>query len=384
MAFRDGPFEKLKVPVAWTAAVAVVIALIAAVMMLLGDRREAMTPESYGATRAGFDTAAAPVGGVLSAPGRWVRGAGDYVGGYFNAVSENRRLKAEIVELEAWRDQARALANLNARYEALLGVQPEPPVPTVGARVVTDARGPFARARLINAGSSKAVRVGNPVVSQHGLVGRVVGVAPIASRVLLVTDVASRTPVMIERTNARALLAGDASANPRLDFVRGEDVIQEGDRIVTSGDGGGIPRGIPVGVAARGLDGAWRVKLFSDRDPVDVVKVLLFQDFAQLVNQNQLNAPPLAGLNTAPSPSPELAAAVTDAANRRLAQEQAAARQREEAILRARIQDEARREAAAQQQAQAQEEARQRAAAAAVQPPVAQPAPAAAPPGGEP
>ena len=353
MAFRDGPFEKLKLPVAWTAAAAMIVALIVAVMLLLGDRREAVAADNYGPTRQAFDTAAAPVGGVLSLPGRWLRGAGGYIGGYFNAVSENRRLKAEVAELEQWRDQARALANLNARYEALLGVQPEPPVPTVSARVVSDARGPFANARLINAGANKAVRVGNPVVSQDGLVGRVVGVTPIASRVVLVTDVSSRVPVMIERTNARALLAGDASNNPRLDFVRGEDAIQAGDRVVTSGDGGGFPRGVPVGVAAKGLDGAWRVKLFSDRNPVDVVKVLLFQDFAQLVDEAALNEAPLAGLNTAPSPSPELAAAVTDAANRRLAEEQAAARQREEAILRARIQQEARREAAARVAAEA-------------------------------
>ena len=93
-------------------------------------------------------------------------------------------------------------------------------------------------------------------MSEHGLVGRVIGVTDGASRVLLLTDVASRTPVMIDRTNARAILTGDGGPNPRLDYLRGHDPIQEGDRLLTSGDGGVLPRGLPVGTAVKGLDGA--------------------------------------------------------------------------------------------------------------------------------
>src|SRR5690606_23693531 len=94
-----------------------------------------------------------------------------------------------------------------------------------------------------------------------------------------------------------------------------------------SGDGGGIPRGLPIGVAARGVDGSWRVKLFSDRGAIDLVRVLLFQDFAQLVDPEALNSPPLAALDTAPPPSPQQAAAIADAAARRRAAEEQAAQQ---------------------------------------------------------
>lgn len=347
MAFRDGPFEKLKVPLTLSAAAAVIVAVIAAVVLLLGDRRETMGPEGYTASKAGFDVAAEPAGVALSTPGRGIRGIGDFIGGYFGAVSENRRLRRENQELRAWRDQAIALSNLNARYEALLGLRTEPAVPTVAARAVIDSRGPFSNARILDTGSSKGVRVGNPVISQDGLVGRVVGTTPGVSRMILLTDVASRTPVLVERSGARALLVGDASDNPRLGYLRGEDAVREGDRILTSGDGGGLPRGVPVGVAAKGLDGAWRVKLFSDRTPIDIVKVLLFQSFTQLADPNALNAAPLSGLASAPPPTPEVAAAVTDAANRRLAAEQAAQRQREEQAVRLRLEAEAHAQAAA-------------------------------------
>jgi hypothetical protein len=120
-------------------------------------------------------------------------------------------LKRELAELQPWRDQAIALKNVNARYETMLGIRPEPPVAMQTARSILDARGPFSKARLIDAGSSKGVKVGNPVINEHGLVGRIVGTSPGISRMLLVTDVASQIPVLVDRTDARAILKGDGS-----------------------------------------------------------------------------------------------------------------------------------------------------------------------------
>lgn len=322
MAFRDGPFENLKVPLAWTAAVVVVACAVGAILLLLSDQRDPASP--YAGARAGVETVAAPVGGVLAAPVRWFGHLSDGIGGYFFAVSENRRLKRQLAELEPWRDQAIALKNINARYEAMLGIRPEPPVPMVTARSVSDSRGPFSNARLLDVGAARGVKVGNPAINEHGLVGRVVGTSPNVSRMLLLTDVASRTPVLVDRTDARAILTGDGSGNPRLEFVRGVGSVQPGDRILTSGDGGAFPRGLPIGVAARGVDGSWRVKLFSDRGAIDYVRILMFEDFAQLVDSEALNAPPLAALGTLSEATPAQAAAVEDAAARRAAAAEAA------------------------------------------------------------
>lgn len=329
MAFRDGPFENLKVPLAWTAAVVVLAGVVAAVLLLLGDRRAPNGEPGYAEVRGGFEAAAGPVGGVFAAPVRWVGAASDYVGGYFFAVSENRRLKRELEELAPWRDQAIALKNVNARYEAMLGLRTEPAVAMVTGRTISDSRGPFVNARLVDVGSEKGVRIGNPVLNEHGLVGRISGVTGGVSRMILLTDVASRTPVLIDRTDARALLTGDGSGNPRLEFVRGVGSVQAGDRVLSSGDGGGLPRGIPIGVVARGIDGSWRVKPFSDRGAIDYVRVLLFQDFGQLVNPDALNAAPLAGLSAAPAPTAAQAQVIGDAAARRqAAADQQAARAR--------------------------------------------------------
>lgn len=300
MSLRDSSLGELKVPLTWTAAVALVVVAVIAVALLMSDRRETFQAEAYGASRSVSDRVLAPVGDALSAPGRWTGAGVDTIRGYFFAVSENRRLKAELQEMRQWRDVAVALRDTNERYRTLLGLQTDPPIPMVAARIVTDSRGPFANARLANAGREKGVKEGNPVMSENGLVGRVVGVTDGASRVLLLTDIASRTPVMIDRTNARAILTGDGGPNPRLEYLRGLDPVKPGDKVLTSGDGGVFPRGLPVGTVVKGLDGRWRVVLASDRAAIDFVRILLFEDFTQLVNQAELSKtsvpPPPAGL----------------------------------------------------------------------------------------
>ncbi len=279
---------------------ALIVAVVVAVALLMSDRRETFQSEAYGVTRQVGDAVAAPVSGALAAPGRWTGMGMENIRDYLFAVSENRKLKAELKEARQWRDVAIALRDTNDRYKSLLGLKTEPPIPMVAARTVSDSRGPFANTRLANAGVEKNIQPGNPVMSESGLVGRIIGVTRGASRILLLTDIASRTPVMIDRTNARAILTGDGGPNPKLEYLRGKEPVKQGDRVLTSGDGGVLPRGLPVGVAVKGLDGRWRVILASDAAPIDFVRILLFQDFSQLEKAqkeelDKMPAPPPSG-----------------------------------------------------------------------------------------
>ncbi len=298
MSFRDGPFTDLKLPLAWAAGVATIVAVLVAVVLLLAGRRQAVAASTYVSARNAVAMAAAPVGGLLETPVRWAGATVDYVEGYFFAVSENRRLKPQMAELEGYRDAFIALKNVNDRYEALLKLKTVPPVPMVTGRTIIDTRGPFSNARLIDTGSASGVQIGDPAMSEHGVVGRVVGVTRGVSRLLMVTDVDSRTPVLVDRSNGRAILTGDGSAYPRMEYVRGRDPVKVGDVILTSGDGGVFPRGLPVGVAVKDLKGGWRVRLYSDQTPIDFVRVLLFQAFsqnadAQALTGGEATPPPL-------------------------------------------------------------------------------------------
>lgn len=308
MSFRDNPFGEIRLPLVLGAVAAAVVALVVAFALLMIDRRQTYQTEAYNALRRATDGVVAPVTGAVATPVRWAGDALQHVGGYFFAASENRRLKAELAAAEAWRERAVALADENARYRALLGLAVDPPVPMVTGRTVTESRGPFANTRLINVGSERGVKVGHPVLSENGLVGRVIGVAPRVSRVLLLTDAASRTPVMIQRTRARAILTGDGGWAPELAFLRGRDAARPGDLVLTSGDGGVLPRGITVGQVDRGADGVLRVRLASDAAPVDFVRVLLFEDFVRLEDLRALNRPaeppPPTAMPRAPEPPP--------------------------------------------------------------------------------
>lgn len=283
MALRDGPFGDLRVPLTWTAGLAVLLAVISAIAFLAFDHRETVEPGPLDPARRMAEQAVAPVSSAAAAPVRWTGDIVGFITSYWDAAGENRRLRREVAELRQVRDMAIALRATNQRYESMLGLRTEPDIRMVTARSIAESRGPFANSRLIDAGADRTIAIGNPVMSDRGLVGRIVGVGPHVSRVLLLTDISSRTPVMVNRTNARAMLSGDGGPNPRLAYLRSRVPLQAGDLIVTSGDGGVFPRGLPVGVAVRAVDGSWRVALAADAAPIDLVKVMLFQDFSQLL-----------------------------------------------------------------------------------------------------
>jgi rod shape-determining protein MreC len=262
--------------------------VIIAAALLFSHQRDPMKAGAYDAARRAVDVVAAPVGGVVSAPVRWAGGGVDYVKGYFFAVSENRRLKVELAQARSAQEQLDAMQIENARLRAVLGIRTDPPLPHIAAETIADSHGPFANTRLADAGRDKGVTEGNPVVSEHGLIGRVVGVSDHVSRVLLLTDAESRTPVLLVRTNGRAILSGDGGGSPKLDYLRSSLGLKEGDRVLTSGDGGVFPRGLPVGTVVRGLDGDWHVALDSDAAPIDYVQIVLFTDFSQLVKEQAL------------------------------------------------------------------------------------------------
>ena len=302
MSLREGPFGDIRPTSRWVAVGALIIAAFVGLVLFLGDHPQAPRAGAYGIARTATERAIAPVNSVLSIPFRWIDAAFDWVGDYFMAGSQNHELRAELIRARGWRDEAMRLQLENARYRALMGVRTDPPIPMVLGRTILDARGPFSNARLVDVGAARGVTEGNPVLSEHGLIGRVVGVAPNASRILMLNDVESRTPVLLPRTNGRAILTGDGGPNPTLAFLRTHDAPHEGDRVLTSGDGGVFPRGLPVGSVVKGFDGAWRVSLDADAAPIDVVQILLFEDFSQLIPPDALAPHVLPSTATAPPP----------------------------------------------------------------------------------
>lgn len=208
------------------------------------------------------------------------RTVGD-VTAFANLYEENARLREENERLRNWQSQARLLAQENAAFRGLLRAQPEPGMTYVSGRIIGDSGGPFVRAVLLNAGRREGIHPGVAAVTGDGLVGRVVDAGTRSARVLLLTDLNSRVPVVVESSRYRAILEGDNTNALKLGFLPDTDNVQVGDRIVTSGHGGLFPAGLPVGVVS-GIDADTAVVAPYVRfDRLEFIRVLLF-DFPAL------------------------------------------------------------------------------------------------------
>ena len=187
---------------------------------------------------------------------------------------ENARLREENARLLAWQTAARRLENENDRLRELAHFREGPEASFITARIVGDSVSAYVRGALLDLGRKAGVTTGQAVVTAEGLAGRVAEVGDNSARVLFVTDVNSRLPVLVERTRDRAILVGDNSPQLRLTLLQGVQGVQRGDRIVTSGDGGSFPVGIPVGEVVQSGEGHIRVRPFADFSRLEFVRVV--------------------------------------------------------------------------------------------------------------
>lgn len=210
---------------------------------------------------------------------------------HLSLVAELDRLRADNQRLRGWEARAHELERRLARLEQLANTVRNGGSEQLSARVISHGSGPFVRIALVNAGAAQGVQAGFPVVDADGLVGRVVGVGEKASRVLLLTDINSRIPVVVGHGEARAILVGDNGPQPRLVYVAGHARIESGDVVATSGVGGVFPRGMRIGTAVLAGDGV-RVKPDAALASLEYVSILFHEDPARDLAEEDKRARP--------------------------------------------------------------------------------------------
>lgn len=117
----------------------------------------------------------------------------------------------------------------------------------VVGRVVSREPGNLVESVLIDLGERHGIRAGMPVVTERGLVGRVSEVYNTTSRVLLITDSDSMVNAMLQSSRMRGILRGRANQPPVLDYLPPDRPVSVGDIVLTSGEAGNFPAGIPIG-----------------------------------------------------------------------------------------------------------------------------------------
>jgi len=246
------------------------LVLTAGALMMLG-KADAVLMERL---RVQVNEAVAPILEILSQPIDAVARVAEQVQSWIALHDENERLNRDRERLLQWQTVARHLEAENATLRQLLKFVPEPDARFVTARVIADSGGAFAHSLLLSAGASSGVGKGQAVVTGEGLVGRIAGVGDGAARVLLITDLNSRIPVLVGSDRTRAILAGDNSNRPKLLYLKPDAVIAEGDQVVTSGHAGAFPPGLAIGSVASVSDGEIRVTPFVERSRLEYVRVV--------------------------------------------------------------------------------------------------------------
>ncbi len=263
---------RLAVPVkAISQRFALPVLVFASVVMIILGKADALLFERI---RIIFADAAAPVLAAVSRPAAAVDQLVDRVQDFFALYSENNQLRQDNARLMQWQQLAQGLSVENARLRELLHLAPDPAISFVSTRVIANSGGSFVRSVLVDAGRSEGLARGQAAMTGSGLVGRVTEVGEHAARVLLLTDLNSRVPVAFDGSRERAVLAGDNSNRPRLVYLPEVSAVKIGDRIVSSGNGGIFPPGLPIGVVAAIEDGIVRVEPYAELSRLDYLRIV--------------------------------------------------------------------------------------------------------------
>ena len=243
----------------------------AAIALMIVSQAEPRLVETL---RVGVADALSPILGFFSQPAETIAGGVGEFEGILAVHERNERLESDNAQLRKWQAVAEQLGYENDVFRRLLKVVPDQRARFVTARVIADSGGPFIHMVLVNAGASHGARRGQAVVNHDGLVGRVLEVGEHTARVLLLTDLNSRIPVVLEESRDRTILRGDNSPHPSLAFLATDARVKPGDRIVTSGEGGMFPPALDVGIVSSVDKDRATVQPFVVFERLDYVTIL--------------------------------------------------------------------------------------------------------------
>lgn len=250
---------------------AIIALLVLSVLLLFSSL---VNPTFMQGARTSLVDITAPVLTAVNAP---FNAAADFVGGVSgltNLRAENAKLEAENKRLREWYQTALMLQAENQSLQELLNVKVEAPHKYITAKVIADSGNSFVKTVLVGVGQVDGIQKNQAVLAEEGLIGRVIEVGKTSSRIMLLTDFNSRVPVTLEGTRQKAVLSGSNAALLDLKYIPDDSAITSGVRVVTSGDGGVFPSGLPIGRVTSIADKSIKVKPFADINHVSNVRIV--------------------------------------------------------------------------------------------------------------
>ena len=250
---------------------AIVILFISAFAMMLINKTDTVIIEK---TSSVATDVVSPLIDVLVIPARLLSSVYDYVHELKRIRDDNAVLREENKKLVMMTGKARALEIENRLLSGLLNYTPPPEATFVTARVIAEEGNAFSHSLIAYTAGNPNVKKGQVVLNENGVIGRVEQVGQMYSKIILITDINSKIPVVVERTRVRGILSGDNTSIPKLVFAPLDAKLAIGDRIVTSGVAGVFPPGLPVGKIVSTDKNDIKVKVLGNLDKVEYVRIV--------------------------------------------------------------------------------------------------------------
>ena len=216
------------------------------------------------------------ISAISSSPIKFSSATKNFFVNHIFLYKENEQLKLEIHELKKEKLKTSYLEAENKKLNEIVQLDKKSAFITIGAKIMLDKNSPYLNSAIINKGSNVGIKLGMPVLSKGHLIGKIVEVNFISSRILLLNDLNSRIPVVISPDGDQAILSGSGRKRPTLEYLPENFDLQKNSVAYTSGKDGVLFSGIPVGkVYEDQIEKRIEVILFSDPNQIFLVNVVL-------------------------------------------------------------------------------------------------------------
>ena len=205
---------------------------------------------------------------VFSTPENLIKKSFIATKNHFSVYEENKILKEKVKDLETINYNSEFILAENQRLKETLN-ELNFSSNEILAKVIVDKQSPFLKSIIVNKGSKHGAELGMAVLDKEYLVGKIVELNFTTSRVLLLSDLNSKIPVDILPNSIQSILSGTGKENGKIQYVKEETLIENENRVFTSGAGGIFKPGIPIG------------EIDKKQSNLDI-NVSFFSDFSQL------------------------------------------------------------------------------------------------------
>ncbi len=261
----------------------VVLFVSALAFMMLSKADSFVLDKTTGLVSAAFN----PVIRIMRLPAELFYAGYEKIRDISFVYQQNQTLKKENLELLLLKNKVRTLEAENRLLGALLHYAPPADASYLTAKVIAEEGDGFSHSLVAYAQDTDQIKIGQVVLGGENVVGRVEGVNGRYIRILLVTDINSKIPVIVERSRVRGILSGDNTIVPKLLFTALNADIKAGDMLVTSGVAGIFPAGLPVGIVKKIDSDTIEVETAADLERLEYVHIVDYGLYNDILNTTE-------------------------------------------------------------------------------------------------